>query len=178
VSDLAGNDIGWAVRKRRYVERPDLVISRIADRVCEVGRFGQKTGAGWYRYEPGGREAIPDPVVEGIVEAYRREIGITPRAIDDAEIVQRCVYALVNEGARIVEEGIAARASDVDTVYLAGYGFPRYRGGPLMHADLTGLGQVEESMRRFASNPHGDRAFWDPAPLLTRLALEGKSFSG
>jgi 3-hydroxyacyl-CoA dehydrogenase len=178
VSDLAGNDIGWAVRKRRYAERPDLVISRIADRLCEQGRFGQKTGAGWYRYEPGGREAIPDPAVDAMIEAYRAERGVSPRPIDEAEIVDRCVYALVNEGARIVEEGIAARASDVDTVYLAGYGFPRHRGGPLMHADLVGLPQVIERMRAFAANPHGDPRFWEPAPLLARLAREGRGFNG
>jgi 3-hydroxyacyl-CoA dehydrogenase len=178
VSDLAGNDIGWAVRKRRYAERPDLVISRIADRLCEAGRFGQKTGAGWYRYEPGGREAIPDAEVEAMVAAYRSERGIRARPLDDSEIVERCVYALVNEGARIVEEGIAARASDVDTVYLAGYGFPRHRGGPLMYADIVGLPEVAARMRAFAANPHGDPGFWEPAPLLARLAAEGRGFNG
>jgi 3-hydroxyacyl-CoA dehydrogenase len=178
VSDLAGNDIGWAVRKRRYVDRPDLVISRVADRICGAGRFGQKTGAGWYRYEPGGREAIRDPETEEMVAAYRAERGIAARAIADEEIVERCVYALVNEGARIVEEGIAARASDVDTVYLAGYGFPRHRGGPLMHADLVGLPHVAERMRAFAANPHGDPGFWRPAPLLERLAVAGRGFNG
>ena len=178
VSDLAGNDIGWAVRKRRYVERPDMVISRVADRLCEAGRFGQKTGAGWYRYEAGRREAIPDPAVEAMIAAYRAERGIAAHAIDDTEIVERCVYALVNEGARVVEEGIAARASDVDTVYLAGYGFPRHRGGPLKHADLVGLPRVAERMRAFAANPHGDPRFWEPAPLLARLAMEGKTFNG
>jgi 3-hydroxyacyl-CoA dehydrogenase len=178
VSDLAGNDIGWAVRKRRYVERPDMVISRVADRLCEAGRFGQKTGAGWYRYEPGGREAIPDPAVDEMIAAYRADRGVSPRAIDDAEIVERCIYALVNEGARIVEEGIAARASDVDTVYLAGYGFPRHRGGPLMYADLVGLAHVAARMRAFAADPHGDPRFWEPAPLLARLASEGRGFNG
>ena len=178
VSDLAGNDIGWAVRKRRYVERPDMVISRVADRLCEAGRFGQKTGAGWYRYEQGGREAIPDPAVETMIAAYRAEHGIAARAIEDSEIVERCMYALVNEGARIVEEGIAVRASDVDAVYLAGYGYPRFRGGPLKHADLVGLPRVVERMRAFAANPHGDPRFWQPAPLLERLAMEGKTFNG
>jgi len=178
VSDLAGNDIGWAVRKRRYAERPDMVISRVADRICEAGRFGQKTAAGWYRYEPGGREAIPDPAVDAMIAAYRAERGVAARAIDDTEIVERCVYALVNEGAHIVEEGIAARASDVDTVYLAGYGFPRYRGGPLMHADIVGLVNVVARMREFAASPHGDPGFWEPAPLLARLAAEGRGFNG
>ena len=178
VGDLAGNDIGWAVRKRRYVERPEMVISRIADRLCELGRFGQKTGAGWYRYEAGSREPIPDPAVDAMIAGYRRERGITPRAIDDDEIVDRCIFALVNEGARIVEEGIAARASDVDVVYLTGYGFPRHRGGPLMHADQVGLAEVVRRMEGFARNPHGDPAFWKPAPLLARLAASGGRFNG
>ena len=177
VGDLAGNDIGWAVRKRRYAERPDMVISRIADRLCELGRFGQKTGAGWYRYEPGAREAIPDPAVDAMIAAYRVEKAITPRAIGDDEIVERCVYALLNEGARIVEEGIAQRASDVDIVYLTGYGFPRHRGGPLFHADTVGLANVVASMGRFAANPHGDPGFWKPAPLLARRASEGATFN-
>jgi 3-hydroxyacyl-CoA dehydrogenase len=178
VSDLAGNDIGWAVRKRRYAERPDLVISRVADRLCEAGRFGQKTGAGWYRYEPGSREAIPDPAVDAMIAGFRAERGLPVRTIDEAEIVERCVFALVNEGARIVEEGIAARASDVDTVYLAGYGFPRHRGGPLMYADLVGLPKVVGRMNDFAANPHGDPGFWQPAPLLAKLAGEGRGFNG
>ena len=178
VSDLAGNDIGWAVRKRRYVERPQMIISRVADRLCEKGRFGQKTAAGWYRYEAGGREAIPDPEVDALIEAFRKEKGFTARKIEDREIVERCVYALVNEGARILEEGIAQRASDVDMVYLTGYGFPRHRGGPLFYADTVGLPKVVEAMQRFAANPHGDPGFWKPAPLLARLAAEGKTFNG
>jgi 3-hydroxyacyl-CoA dehydrogenase len=155
-----------------------LVISRVADRLCEAGRFGQKTGAGWYRYEPGSREAIADPAVDAMVAGFRAERGLVARAIDEAEIVERCVYALVNEGARIVEEGIAARASDVDTVYLAGYGFPRHRGGPLMYADLVGLPKVIRRMEEFAANPHGDPRFWQPAPLLAKLAAEGRGFNG
>jgi 3-hydroxyacyl-CoA dehydrogenase len=178
VGDLAGNDIGWAVRKRRYVENPDVRYSKIADRLCELGRFGQKTGAGWYRYEPGKRDPIPDPAVDDIITAYREEMGIAPRAISDEEIVERCVFALANEGARIVEEGIAARASDVDMVYLTGYGFPLARGGPMFYADTVGLPKVVESMRRFAANPHGDPAFWKPAPLLAKLAAAGGTFNG
>jgi 3-hydroxyacyl-CoA dehydrogenase len=178
MSDLAGNDIGWAIRKRRYVERPHFVYSRIADRLCEQGRFGQKTGAGWYRYEPGRRDAIPDPVVDEMIAAYRKEKGITPRKIEDAEIVERCVYALVNEGARILEEGIASRASDIDMVYLTGYGFPLYRGGPMLYADMAGLYNVARTLERFASGSHGDPAFWRPAPRLAALAAEGKSFNG
>ncbi len=125
MSDLAGNDIGWHIRKRRYVEKPDVVYSRVADRLCELGRFGQKTGSGWYRYAAGARDAIPDPAVDQLIADYRKEIGIAPRKIADDEIVDRCILALVNEGARIVEEGIALRASDLDVVYLTGYGFPR-----------------------------------------------------
>jgi 3-hydroxyacyl-CoA dehydrogenase len=177
MSDLAGNDIGWAIRKRRYVEKPDVAYSRVADRLCEQGRFGQKTGAGWYRYEAGRRDAIPDPKVDEIIAAYRKEKGITPRKIDDAEIVERCVFALVNEGARILEEGIAARASDIDMVYLTGYGFPLHRGGPMLYADMVGPYNVVRSMRRFAANPHADPAFWKPAPLLAKLAEEGRNFN-
>jgi 3-hydroxyacyl-CoA dehydrogenase len=177
MSDLAGNDVGWYIRKRRYVEKPHVRYSKIADRICERGRFGQKTGAGWYRYEPGRRDAIPDPVVEELVVAYRAELGLAPRKIAGEEIVDRALFALVNEGARIVEEGIALRASDVDMVYLTGYGFPARRGGPMHYADQVGLYNVVRAMRRFAANPHGDPAFWEPAPLLARLAAEGKSFS-
>jgi 3-hydroxyacyl-CoA dehydrogenase len=178
MSDLAGNDIGWAIRKRRYVEKPNVLYSRIADRLCELGRFGQKTGAGWYRYEAGRRDAIPDPKVDEMIAAYRREKGIAPRRIDDAEIVERCVYALVNEGARILEEGIAARASDIDMVYLTGYGFPLHRGGPMLYADMAGLYNVVRAMHRFEANPRADPAFWKPAPLLEKLAAEGKAFNG
>jgi 3-hydroxyacyl-CoA dehydrogenase len=180
VSDLAGNDIGWSIRKRRYVEKPGVVYSRIADRLCESGRFGQKTGAGWYRYEPGRREALPDPAVDALIAEYRRERGLEPRQIGEEEIVQRCVYALVNEGAQLLDEGIALRASDIDVVYLTGYGFPRYRGGPMFHADTVGLYNVVRAMRRFAADPRlarGDPGFWKPAPLLAKLAAEGKTFN-
>ncbi len=178
MSDLAGNDIGWHIRKRRYVEKPDVVYSRIADRLCEHGRFGQKTGSGWYRYAAGVRDAIPDPAVDELIAAYRKEIGIVPREIKDDEIVDRCVLALVNEGARIVEEGIALRASDLDVVYLTGYGFPRYRGGPMFYADTLGLYRVVRRMHEFAANPHADARFWQPAPLVARLAAAGKTFNG
>ena len=178
VGDLAGNDVGWAIRKRRYVEKPHVRYSRIADRLCEQGRFGQKTGLGWYRYEAGRRDPLPDPAVERLIEDYRLEIGVTPRQIGEAEIVERCVYALVNEGARLLEEGIALRASDIDVVYLAGYGFPRHRGGPMFFADTVGLKNVVRAMGLFAQNPHADPTFWTPAPLLARLAAEGKTFNG
>jgi 3-hydroxyacyl-CoA dehydrogenase len=175
VADLAGNDIGWAIRKRRYAEFPDEKKLVIADRLCEMGRFGQKTGAGWYRYEAGRRDAIPDPVVDEVIAKVRKESGVTPRKIGDDEIVGRCVYALVNEGARILEEGIAARPSDIDMVYLTGYGFPLFRGGPMLYADSVGLVCVERAMKRFRAAT-GD-AFWEPAPLVARLAAEGKSFN-
>jgi 3-hydroxyacyl-CoA dehydrogenase len=178
VSDLAGNDITWAIRKRKYVEQPELKYSRVADRLCELGRFGQKTGAGWYRYEPGKRDPLPDPAVDELIAAYRREIGIQPRKIADAEIQERCAFALANEGAQILEERIAQRAGDIDMVYLTGYGFPVFRGGPMRYADEVGLYNVVRAMRRFAANPHGDPGFWTPAPLLARLAAEGKSFTG
>jgi len=178
MGDLAGNDIGWAIRKRRYVEKPNMKYSKTADLLCELGRYGQKTGAGWYDYKPGKRDAIPSPLVVDMIEKHRKDMGIAPRKISDEEIVQRLVYALVNEGAHIVEEGIASRASDIDMVYLTGYGFPIHRGGPMQYADTVGLFNVAQSMQRFAQNPLDDAQFWQPAPLLARLVAEGKSFSG
>jgi len=176
VGDLAGLDIGWAGRKRRAAENPNAYQRVVADAICEQGRFGQKTGAGWYRYEPGARDPIPDPVVTEIIESFRKERGITARKITDDEVVERCVFALVNEGARILDEKIAARASDIDVVYLNGYGFPQHRGGPMLHADIVGLPNVVRSLRRFAAEP-GAEAWWQPAPLLAKLADEGKSFN-
>jgi 3-hydroxyacyl-CoA dehydrogenase len=173
--DMAGNDIGWEIRKRRYQERPEFVYSRIADRICEQGRFGQKTGKGFYKYEPGERKPIPDAEVDSIINAYRQEIGVSPRKISDDEIVERCIYALVNEGARILEEGIALRASDIDMVYLTGYGFPPYRGGPMFYADTVGLDKVLASIHKFQKGYQGDQ--WKPAPLLVRLAKEGRKFN-
>jgi len=177
MGDLAGNDIGWAIRKRRATERADMKYSRTADKLCELGRFGQKTGAGWYDYQAGKRDAIPSELVNKMIEDHRKELGITPRKISDDEIVQRLVFALVNEGARIVEDGIASRASDIDMVYLTGYGFPMHRGGPMMYADQVGLFNVAQAMKRFQQNPLDDAAFWEPAPLLAKLAAEGKTFS-
>jgi 3-hydroxyacyl-CoA dehydrogenase len=149
---------------------------RIADRICELGRFGQKTGLGWYRYEPGKRDAIPDPAVDKIIDEERKALNITPRKIPEAEIVDRLLYALVNEGAKILEEGIALRASDIDVVYLTGYGFPPQRGGPMFHASRVGLGQVVRRMREFAGNPHADPTSWKPARLLAQLAAAGRTF--
>ena len=177
MGDLAGNDIGWAIRKRRAQEKPDMRYSKTADLLCELGRFGQKTGAGWYDYVPGKRDAIPSPVVDEMIVKHRASLGITPRKISDEEIVQRLVFSLVNEGAKIVEEGIASRASDVDMVYLTGYGFPLHRGGPMQYADEVGLFNVVQAMKRFAKNPNDDASFWQPAPLLAKLAAEGKTFS-
>ncbi len=178
MGDLAGNDIGWAIRKRRYTEKPDMKYSKTADLLCEKGRFGQKTGAGWYDYVPGKREAIPNAEVVKMIEDHRKSLGITPRKIADEEIVQRLVYALVNEAAHILEEGIANKASDIDVVYIFGYGFPIHRGGPMIYADTVGLFNVVQSMKRFAKNPLDDAKFWEPAPLLQRLVAEGKSFNG
>ena len=177
MGDLAGNDIGWAIRKRRYVEKPNLRYSKTADLLCELGRYGQKTGAGWYDYVPGKRDAIPSELVNDMLGKHRADLGITPRKISDDEIVHRLVYSLVNEGARIVEEGIASRASDIDMVYLTGYGFPLWRGGPMNYADTVGLWNVVQAMKKFAKNPADDAEFWQPAPLLAKLAAEGKSFS-
>jgi 3-hydroxyacyl-CoA dehydrogenase len=177
MGDLAGNDIGWAIRKRRAQERPNMLYSRTADKLCELGRFGQKTGAGWYDYQAGKRDAIPSDLVNKMIEDHRKELGITPRKISDEEIVQRLVFALVNEGAHIVEEGIASRPSDIDMVYLTGYGFPIHRGGPMLYADQVGLFNVVQAMKRFQKNPRDDAKFWEPAPLLARLAAEGKTFN-
>ena len=174
VGDLAGLDIGYAIRQRRYVEKPHVTYSRVGDRVVELGRLGQKTGKGWYRYETGDRTAKPDPAIDELVTQYRSEIGMTPRPITDDEIVQRCVYALVNEGARILEEGIALRASDIDVVYLTGYGFPAAKGGPMFYAQTVGLKRVVDSMREFAQNDHADPKFWQPAKLLQDAAASGK----
>ena len=176
MGDLAGLDIGWATRKRKAVEAGVEMKPIVADKLCEAGRFGQKTGAGWYRYEAGNRTPLPDSVTEQLIADYRAAHGITPRKISDEEIVERCIFALVNEGARILEEGIAARASDIDLVYLNGYGFPLHRGGPMLYADTVGLPQAVRSLRRFAAEPGAD-ASWQPAPLLVRLAEEGRSFN-
>ncbi len=176
MGDLAGNDIGWHIRQRRYVERPELTYSRAGDRLCEMGRFGQKTGAGWYDYKPGDRQAYPSPVVAGVLSEYRRTSGFETRPISDEEICQRLVYALVNEGAHILAEGIAQRASDIDVIYLMGYGFPLWRGGPMHYAESVGLANVVAAMNRFAANPHADPAFWKPAPILDACVKSGKGF--
>ncbi|WP_175766087.1 3-hydroxyacyl-CoA dehydrogenase NAD-binding domain-containing protein [Burkholderia ambifaria] len=175
MSDLAGNDIGWAIRKRRYVEKPDLQYSKIADRLCELGRFGQKTGGGWYDYVPGDRKAKPSALVDEMVVAYSKERGVERRKIGDDEIVERLVFALVNEGAKILEEKIASKASDIDMVYLTGYGFPLWRGGPMLYADMVGLYNVERAIRRYAAAPNGDA--WQLAPSIVGRAAAGRGFN-
>ena len=179
MSDLAGNDIGWAIRKRRAIEQPGLTYAKVFDRLCETGRFGQKTGAGWYDYQPGDRKAYPSALVDDLVIAHSQAVGIERRSISDQEIVERLVYALINEGARIIEEGIASKASDIDVVYLNGYGFPLYRGGPMRYADEVGLANVVAAMRLFAAADSSNRqaGAWEPAPLLLQLAQTGKTFT-
>jgi 3-hydroxyacyl-CoA dehydrogenase len=176
MSDLAGNDIGWAIRKRRYEEHPEMHYSKIADRLCETGRFGQKTGGGWYDYKAGDRTAHPSKLVDEMIVAYSNETNTQRRKIGDDEIVERLVFALVNEGAKILEEGIASKASDIDMVYLTGYGFPLYRGGPMLYADTVGLYNVERAIRRYASQPNGDA--WQLARSIAELAAQGRGFNG
>jgi 3-hydroxyacyl-CoA dehydrogenase len=169
MSDLAGLDVGWRIRKGRGVR------SEVADRICELGRFGQKTGAGYYRYEKGDRTPIPDTTVEKIITDVSTEMGITRRPISDEEILQRLLYPMVNEGAKILEEKIAIRASDIDVIWVYGYGWPVYRGGPMFWADQIGLTSLRDRMLAYRKQSGGDE-FWTPAPLLTRLADAGKGF--
>ncbi len=176
MSDLAGNDIGYAIRKRRMVEQPNLKYSKFADVMCEAGRYGQKTGKGWYLYEPGNRKALPDPELDAMLVKFRADNGLTARKISSEEIVQSCIYALINEGCRILEEGIAQRASDIDIVYLTGYGFPVYRGGPLKYADEIGLYKVVQKLEQFYKETQDD--FWKPAQLLHYCIAKSTSICG
>lgn len=175
MGDLAGVDVSWAIRQRRIAERPDMEYSKIGDLLYEKGRYGQKTGGGWYDYKPGDRTPIPSLLVSEMIINYSKDIGVERRKISDQEIVERLIYALVNEAAYLLEEGIAQRASDVDIVYLTGYGFPRHRGGPMFYADTVGLSNVVAAMEKYALGRHGK--FWKPAPLLAKLATEGKTFN-
>ena len=175
MGDLAGNDIGWAIRKRRYVERPDMKYSKTGDLLCEMGRYGQKTSAGWYDYKPGDRKPYPSQLVNDMVIKHSADIKVKRRKVSDQEIVERLLYSMVNEAARILEEGIAQRASDIDMVYLTGYGFPLHRGGPMFYADTVGLLNVVAAMKKYAKGRHGE--FWKPAPLLAKLAKKGKTFN-
>jgi 3-hydroxyacyl-CoA dehydrogenase len=176
VGDVAGIDVGWRVRRSLDATRPkDLRYSPTADRLYELGRYGQKTGKGWYRYEKGSRAPLPDPEVEAVILQSSKDQGIARRAIGDEEILQRCLYAAINEGAKILDEKIAMRASDIDIMWLYGFAFPRWRGGPMYYADTIGLAEVYETVRGFHKQ-HG--ALWTPSPLLQRLAESGRSFTG
>src|SRR5690606_38469446 len=168
MGDLAGNDVSWRIRQGKGVKSP------VADAICELGRFGQKTNAGYYRYEAGSRTPIPDPVVEEIIEKVAKEQGVTRRPITDEEILKRCIYPMINEAAKILEEGIATRASDIDVIWVYGYGWPVYRGGPTRYADYIGLDKIYADIVRFKETLGGEE--WTPAPLLEKLAKEGKGF--
>lgn len=166
VGDLAGLDVGWRIRRENaHLRKPGERYPVVADRLCEQGRFGQKTGAGWYRYDES-RRAIPDPEVEALIKAVSAEQGIERRVIPDEEILARTQYALINEGARLLGEGIARRASDIDLVYLNGYGYPAWRGGPMRYAESVGLARILETIREWEAR-EGER--WRPAPLLEEL---------
>ncbi|MGH8815150.1 MAG: 3-hydroxyacyl-CoA dehydrogenase family protein, partial [Achromobacter pestifer] len=175
VSDLAGGDIGWATRKRRAATRdPALRYVQIPDRLCERGWFGQKTGRGFYLYPDGARQGTPDPEVLAIIDAERQRAGVAPRPFTHEDIQRRYLAAMINEAANVLHEGIALRPSDVDVVFLSGYGFPRYRGGPMHYADSVGLDRVLADIRGYAKE---DPAFWKPSPLLVQLAESGRDFA-
>ncbi|MBB5425094.1 3-hydroxyacyl-CoA dehydrogenase [Paraburkholderia sp. JPY158] len=175
VVDLAGGDIGWAARKRRAATRdPNARYVQIADRLCERGWFGQKTGRGFYLYPEGSRGGMPDPEVEAIIDAERKRAGVTPRSFTDEQIMRRYMAAMINEGANVVHEGIALRPLDVDVTLLYGYGFPRYRGGPMKYADSVGLATILADIREFAKE---DPLFWRPSPLLVELVERGADFA-
>ncbi|AKM28971.1 3-hydroxyacyl-CoA dehydrogenase [Pandoraea faecigallinarum] len=175
-SDLAGNDVSWAIRKRRHAQQPGIVYPKIADVLCEAGRYGQKTHAGWYDYAEGDRTPRESAKVSQMLDDYRKANGIVPREFPEDEIVDRLVYALVNEGAKVLADGTAARASDIDMVYLNGYGFPLWRGGPMLYADMAGLDKVLARVREFEAGEHGED--WSPAARLVELAEAGKRFNG
>ena len=178
MADLAGNDISWAIRKRRRAQFPNAPEANkpaFADKLCEMGRFGQKSGKGWYLYQDGKRDAILDPEVDTMINDFRAKHGYVARPISDQEIIDRCILALVNEGARILEEGIAARASDIDMVYLTGYGFPLFRGGPMNYADERGLYEVSRVMMDLHRRTGND--FWKPAALIEKRLSEGKGLT-
>ncbi|MDP6345842.1 MAG: 3-hydroxyacyl-CoA dehydrogenase family protein, partial [Alphaproteobacteria bacterium] len=176
MGDMAGLDIGWRVRKARAAERPsnEPYGGTIADRICELGRYGQKTGGGYYDYKEGDRTPIPNAEVEEIINQVSKEKGIQRQELSDEEVVKRCLYPLINIGAQILDEGMALRPSDIDIIYINGYGFPAYRGGPMHWADAIGLDNVLADLKRFHAEV-GER--WRPAPLLEKLVAEGKTFA-
>ena len=166
VDDMGGIDVAWRVRQEyKHLDKPGERVPLVLEKLYEMGRYGQKTGAGWYRYDEN-RKPIPDPEVNALIEKTAREAGIERRKISDQEIIERCIYVLINEGARILEEGYALRAADIDVIYVTGYGFPAYRGGPMWYADTVGLKNVYERVRQW----------WEPAPLLAQLAERGEKF--
>jgi 3-hydroxyacyl-CoA dehydrogenase len=174
-SDLAGIDVGWRIRKAQPKPPPgERYMGAVPDRLAEMGRFGQKTSAGFYKYEAGNRTPVPDPEVEAIIVAVSKDLGIERRSISDDEILERGLYAMINEGAKILDEKMAIRASDIDTVWINGYGFPAHRGGPMFYADTVGLQKILAKIREFKEK-HGK--VWEPSPLLVRLASEGKTFA-
>ena len=174
VDDMGGIDLNWRVQQEyAHLVKPGIRRPLMLQKLFELGRYGQKTGRGWYVYDEN-RKATPDPEVEALIEQTAKEAGIERRAITDDEIIERCIYVMINEGARILEEGHASRASDIDAIYFSGYGFPAYRGGPMWYADTVGLKKVYDKIEEF-HRKHGD--LWEPAPLLKRLAAEGKSFA-
>lgn len=174
MGDMAGLDVGWRIRKEREATRPtNQRYSPVSDRICEMGRFGQKTGAGYYLYKDGDRTPHPDPEIDALIIGVSEELGIKRREVSDEEILQRCMYPLINEGAKILEEGLALRASDIDVIWIYGYGFPRFRGGPMFYADTVGVKHVYDTMSRLYDK-HGE--YLEPAPLLKKLAKQGKGF--
>ena len=179
MGDLAGLDVGWRIRKGK--PRPEgKRYSAIADKICEMDRYGQKTGGGYYDYEKGSRTPIPNPEIEALILAESKELSIERREIGAEEIIERTIYALVNEGAKILEEGFAQRASDIDVIYIFGYGFPVYRGGPMFYADTVGLKKVYDRVCAFheqAQTEGTNEDRWAPAPLLKKLAEEGGTFN-
>jgi 3-hydroxyacyl-CoA dehydrogenase len=174
MSDLAGIDVGYRIREERRKAGEDIPASWM-DKLAEQGRLGQKTQAGVYKYEEGSRKPIPDPEVEQLIEQFRKEQGITPREITDQEILERCVYVMINEGAKILEEGIADRPLDIDIVWIYGYGFPAYRGGPMFWADQEGLDTILSAVKKYQDTVGGEQ--WEPAALLEKLVAEGRKFA-
>jgi 3-hydroxyacyl-CoA dehydrogenase len=174
VDDMGGIDLAWRVRQEyKHLDAPGARVPLVLDKLYEMGRWGQKTGKGWYQYDET-RKPIPDPLVENLIENTAREAGIERREISPQEIIERCIYIMINEGARILEEGYALRAADIDVIYLTGYGFPGYHGGPMWYADTVGVKQVYTRILDFQAR-YGD--YWEPAPLLKRLAETGGTFA-